>query len=264
MKRVLHISRITSGNGSSAILADNLFFAITFQPMRQPVFVAAAHADRFGSNDKGALYLCSFQHRQIPLVVIIRVLSAAFSGFAALGKLVALCFQRPAVRNIQAGRDDFLDNAPVLIRNVRRILWIQTRLVEHSIVKKEHLPCPSGRPVKMVLYLCVYCKEDHADVIRHIRQRAGLITSTAEIVAGVPCTALTGHLQKIAGMQGEYSRFLKLQRIEGVGELCEYLVVLTVGVHMELSAQPADDPAGFLSGSALNLSVFPDDRQRIL
>lgn len=66
MKRVLRISRITSGNGSSAILADNLFFAITFQPMRQPVSVAAAHADRFGSMTRGLCISVPFSTDRFP------------------------------------------------------------------------------------------------------------------------------------------------------------------------------------------------------
>ena len=193
--------------------------------------------------------------------MVIGILPAAFSRFTALRKLITLCLQYPSVGNLHACRNNLLNDSPVLFCNLIRIIRIQAGLIKHIVFQKEHLSCPSGRPVKVVLDLRIHCEENHADVISHIGQSAGLIAPAAEIVAGSPCVALARHLQKIAGMQREHRCFLKLQRIQGIGQLGKHLIVLTVGIHMKLAAQPADNPACFLPGSALDFSAVSDNLQ---
>ena len=132
------------------------------------------------------------------------------------------------------------------------------------ILIKEHLSRSSRHSIKALGHLGIYRKEYHTHGVNHIRERATLICAVREIVAGSPRIRLAGHFKKVARMYGEHRRSWNLNRIECIGELCEYVVVARMTVKTVLSADLADDTACLFSGRTLDLRVLTDNAQSTL
>ena len=157
-----------------------------------------------------------------------------------------------------------MNERSVLLRELVRAVWVEPRLKEMIVLVKEHLSRSSRCSVKALGHLGIYREKYHTHGIDHIRERTALICAVREIVAGSPRIRLAGHFKKVARMYGEHRRSWNLNRIECIGELCEYVVVARMTVKTVLSADLADDTACLFSGRTLDLRVLTDNAQSTL
>ena len=159
------------------------------------------------------------------------------------------------------------------------VTGIEPGLEQEAILIAEDLPGQAGRMIKVALYIVLYGEKNHTDVIPHIGQAAGSIAAAIQTVAGLPGVSLTGHLQKITGVDRQNACLSDLEWIKRVRQPGEYRIVGLdcysdgivpmftlhllglVLVQPEFNAQPVDNPAGLLSLSALNAAACPNRLQ---
>ena len=100
-------------------------------------------------------------------------------------------------------------------------------------------------------------------------------------MAGTPSVVAVGHFEKITGVNRQYSGFLDMRRVQGIGQPCKQRVVgsdrahITVVrltcfgfflnlVEVELQAEPIDNATRLLPRCALDAAVLPNRVQAVL
>ena len=124
MKCTFNISCISLGYCLSAIFTDYNILALAFQ-VTVAAWISAANAQRRFPDSKMAVLRNCFQQRYIPVIVIVRILTAALAAAAIGIDFFAFPFQHPSVRNTQANGNRLLYNIAVQIHRLRQITGIK-------------------------------------------------------------------------------------------------------------------------------------------
>lgn len=207
-----------SGDGATAFAADYQFITVAFQPTTG-IWLSAANTEGGRSDLQRTITFRLFQQRNFGEIEVVRILSASLDCLEIFFVLTVTClFQHPAVRHPQTGSDDLLYQPTILQTQIVIAVGIESGLEQHIFAVAEDLAGALGVKVESARHSSIHCKKNHADPICKIREATGLIASVSQPMTGRPRVISVGHLQKIAGMDGQNAGSGSSQRIESIGQ----------------------------------------------
>ena len=96
-------------------------------------------------------------------------------------------------------------------------LDLESGLKQRAIVVAENLPRDTRHFMEVCCYVGADGVENHGDGVLHIGKGARLVFSIVQAVAGSPSVVIVGHLQVVAGMNGEDPRPLNPAGVQCIG-----------------------------------------------
>ena len=242
--------------------------------------VAADNAARLGANHQLSIVFCPSQKGQSRItVIVVAVVHGFFRRYPIRLDLTQLHLGFPKIRRPDTLGDRPLHKFAVQLPNIIFVPRVQPGLKQQAVFIAENLPCQAGSAIEIASDVIIYSEENHTDSITHIGLTASAPTAVREAMAGVPAVFLAGHLQKVAGMDGQNTGLGNLDRIQGIRQPGKNRIVgldhhsggvvpmlslhplNLILVQAKLAAEPVDDSAGLLALGALDMAPCPNGFQ---